>query len=62
MKTSNKILILIGAGIIGYFLTKKDDIIKCHSCDWKWARKDGGDDMYVCHKCGADNTSEYEKK
>ena len=34
--------------------------IECGSCDWSWDRKDGGDDMYVCHKCGTDNTSKYD--
>ena len=34
--------------------------IECGSCNWSWDRKDGGDDMYVCHKCGTDNTSKYD--
>jgi hypothetical protein len=25
-------------------------------CGWKWDLKDGGDDPYVCHKCGHDNS------
>ena len=25
-------------------------------CGWKWDFKDGGDDPYVCHKCGHDNS------
>ena len=29
--------------------------IECGSCSWSWDRKDGGNDMYVCHKCGTDN-------
>ena len=33
----------------------KGGTIECGSCSWSWDRKDGGDDMYVCHKCGADN-------
>ena len=33
----------------------KGGTIDCGSCDWSWDRKDGGDDMYVCHKCGTDN-------
>jgi hypothetical protein len=28
----------------------------CNNCGWKWAIKDGGKDLYVCHKCGHDNT------
>ena len=38
----------------------KGGTIECGSCDWSWDRKDGGDDMYVCHKCGTDNTSKYD--
>lgn len=32
----------------------KDSII-CDECGWKWKKSEGGDDMYVCHKCGHDN-------
>jgi ppGpp synthetase/RelA/SpoT-type nucleotidyltranferase len=39
----------------------KGGTIECGSCDWSWDRKDGGDDMYVCHKCGTDNTDSYAK-
>jgi hypothetical protein len=28
----------------------------CDNCGWKWDKEDGGDDLYVCHKCGHDNT------
>ena len=38
----------------------KGGTIECGSCDWSWDRKDGGDDLYVCHKCGTDNTSKYD--
>ena len=27
----------------------------CDNCGWSWNIKDGGDDPYVCHKCGHDN-------
>jgi hypothetical protein len=30
----------------------------CDGCGWKWKIKDGGDDPYLCHKCGVDNASE----
>ena len=33
----------------------KGGTIECGSCSWSWDRKDGGDDMYVCHRCGTDN-------
>jgi hypothetical protein len=32
------------------------DKIECGNCDWSWDIKDGGDDLYTCHKCGHDNT------
>ena len=32
------------------------DRIECDNCDWSWPMKDGGNDLYVCHKCGHDNT------
>jgi hypothetical protein len=30
--------------------------IECDGCGWGWNIKDGGDDLYICHKCGHDNT------
>jgi hypothetical protein len=33
--------------------------IVCHSCNWKWKVKDGGDDLYICHKCNYDNLKYY---
>tara|TARA_R110000851_G_scaffold243823_3_gene396597 strand:- start:12089 stop:14266 length:2178 start_codon:yes stop_codon:yes gene_type:complete len=35
--------------------------INCSKCNWSWNVKDGGDDLYNCHKCGYDNTSNYVK-
>jgi len=32
--------------------------IICDKCGWKWKIKDGGDDLFMCHKCGHDNTSD----
>jgi len=29
--------------------------IECDNCGWSWNIKDGGDDLYICHKCGHDN-------
>lgn len=34
------------------------DKIHCDNCDWNWNIKDGGDDLFLCHKCGHDNTPE----
>lgn len=30
--------------------------IQCDKCGWNWKIADGGDDLYMCHKCGHDNT------
>ena len=30
--------------------------ILCDNCGWSWNIKDGGDDLYICHDCGHDNT------
>jgi hypothetical protein len=30
--------------------------IICDDCGWSWKIKDGGDDLYICHKCNHDNT------
>lgn len=32
-----------------------EDKIICTNCSWSWNREDGGDDMYICHKCGNNN-------
>jgi phosphopantetheine adenylyltransferase len=32
------------------------DSIVCDDCGWTWKIKDGGDDLFMCHKCGHDNT------
>ena len=32
------------------------DKIVCDNCGWSWKIKDGGNDLYICHKCGHDNT------
>ena len=29
--------------------------ILCDNCGWRWKIADGGDDLYICHKCGHDN-------
>lgn len=36
-----------------------DEKIVCQKCHWSWKVKDGGDDLFVCHKCGLDNTRYY---
>jgi hypothetical protein len=34
-------------------VTNKEVI--CDNCGWSWELSDGGDDPYICHKCGHDN-------
>ena len=34
----------------------QDDNIVCDDCGWTWKIADGGDDLFICHKCGHDNT------
>ena len=42
---------------------KKENLarIHCHNpkCNWSWKVIDGGDDLYVCHKCFTDNEKFY---
>jgi hypothetical protein len=33
-----------------------DEVVKCENCGWEWKIEDGGNDPYVCHKCGHDNS------
>jgi hypothetical protein len=30
--------------------------IKCENCGWEWQLEDGGENPYICHKCGYDNS------
>lgn len=30
--------------------------VVCDNCGWSWNIEDGGKDVYLCHKCGHDNT------
>lgn len=32
--------------------------VTCDKCDWSWKLSDGGDDPYICHKCGHNNSDE----
>ena len=36
--------------------------IVCDNCGWNWKIADGGDDLFICHKCGHDNTPLNEAK
>jgi 8-oxo-dGTP pyrophosphatase MutT (NUDIX family) len=34
--------------------------IECHKCHWHWKVKDGGNDLFICHKCNYDNSKYYK--
>ena len=36
--------------------------IECDGCGWSWKIVDGGDDLFICHKCGHDNSPLNEAK
>ena len=36
--------------------------IICDNCGWRWKIKDGGSDLYTCHKCNHDNNPEKLKE
>jgi hypothetical protein len=38
------------------------DKIECDNCDWSWDISSGGDDLFICHKCGHDNSPLNEAK
>jgi len=38
-------------------MEEDDKIIKCKKCGWEWPLADGGNDPYICHKCGNDNSN-----
>ncbi len=35
-----------------------NDKVICDECGWSWDLADGGDDPYICHKCGHNNSEE----
>jgi DNA-directed RNA polymerase subunit RPC12/RpoP len=35
--------------------------VECEKCGWEWDLEDGGKTPYVCHKCGHDNTEDYDE-
>jgi Zn finger protein HypA/HybF involved in hydrogenase expression len=41
-------------------LKEDNQTITCEECGWDWLLSDGGKDPYLCHKCGNDNTDEYD--
>ena len=41
--------------------TLTDTEVICDKCDWKWKIVDGGNDLYICHKCGHDNNPDLQE-
>jgi cytidyltransferase-like protein len=39
---------------------EEDQTITCENCGWDWKLSEGGNDPYLCHKCGHDNVDEYD--
>ena len=37
------------------FETITDTDVICDVCEWSWKLSQGGDDPYICHKCGHNN-------
>lgn len=40
--------------MITEIVTNKE--VFCDRCNWNWSLDDGGNDPYICHKCGHDNS------
>ena len=45
-----------------YFKKQKFEEVVCMECDWKWDLAEGGEDPYICHKCGIDNNPALAEK
>ncbi len=43
--------------IIRKILREQTESVIC-KCGWSWKLSEGGDDPYVCHKCGRDNSKD----
>ena len=47
---------------LGLEETVVGDKVECDGCGWSWKIADGGDDLFMCHKCGHDNSPLNEAK
>jgi hypothetical protein len=54
-----EIVVAILPDIINELVT--DTEVICDNCGWEWPIADGGDDLYICHKCGHDNNPDLEE-
>lgn len=48
-------VIVLESQIRRIFETITDGKVICDECGWSWDLSDGGNDPYICHKCGHDN-------
>ena len=37
-----------------------EETVECENCGWEWNLADGGEEPFVCHKCGHDNVEKYD--
>ena len=37
-----------------------EEMVDCEACGWEWKLKDGGEEPFICHKCGHDNVEKYD--
>jgi hypothetical protein len=35
------------------------NVVTCENCGWQWKLQDGGNDVFVCHECGHDNSPNF---
>ena len=43
------------------FFIGEDQDITCEKCGWKWKLDNGGQDPYICHKCGYNNSDQIDE-
>jgi hypothetical protein len=58
-KNSKNNIIAILPNTVNEIVT--DTEVICDKCDWKWKIVDGGNDLYICHKCGHDNNPDLQE-
>lgn len=39
-------------------IKENNEKVKCSNCGWEWDLANGGDDSYICHKCGYDQEND----
>lgn len=54
--TSEEVKEIINGTLINEMVTKTK--VVCDKCGWSWKLSEGGDDPFICHKCGHNNSVE----